>query len=284
MSRDPQVSPKYGCQLTDAQRKVLADLRPDLAERLKLEERGGRKILLTREELTSIRDMARARMTQAASGMIRNSLRHLADAAERTLEDSQGIGAIPRGRRIYQFRVSLETPKRIIWRRFQTRSCSLDRLHAYIQTAMGWTNSHLHEFWISEEQYGDPMLLDVAEPFTGHDSLETKIEAIVPEDGSRFRFAYHYDFGDDWRHEVLFEGCLGAEAGQRYPICLEGEYACPPEDVGGVQSYERYLEALADRDHPEHRYFYDWRGRFDPNAFDAEATTKAMRRGLPAWR
>ncbi|MDA1015583.1 MAG: hypothetical protein O3A00_14165 [Planctomycetota bacterium] len=28
----------------------------------------------------------------------------------------------------------------------QVKKCTLDRLHEHIQTAMGWTNSHLHQF------------------------------------------------------------------------------------------------------------------------------------------
>lgn len=283
MSRDTRR--ELGCQLTDAQRKVVAGLQPDLRDRLKLAERGGRTIRLSREELSAIHDLARDEIRRAANGMIRNSLRHVVDATSRALEESRGIRAIPRGKRLYQFKILLETPKRVVWRRFQTRNCTLDRLHEHIQIAMGWTSSHLHEFLISGERYGDPELLgDQFEPFTGHDSLDTKIETIVPEDGRRFRFFYHYDFGDGWRHEVLFEGCLRAAAGQRYPLCLEGEYACPPEDVGGVGRYEDYLEALADRDHPEHRSFLEWRGRFDPQAFDPTAATRAMRRGLPSWR
>jgi hypothetical protein len=96
---------------------------------------------------------------------------------------------------------------------------TLDKLHEHIQTAMGWTNSHLHHFKIGEQLYGDPMLLD--ENFAEmncEDSLSTKISAILPKSGRRFAFDYEYDFGDGWRHEVLFEGCLGAERGKRYPV------------------------------------------------------------------
>ena len=45
-----------------------------------------------------------------------------------------------------------------------------------------------------------------------------KVSKIVPEDGKRFRFDYEYDFGDGWEHEILFEGCLQAEKGTRYPL------------------------------------------------------------------
>ena len=95
---------------------------------------------------------------------------------------------------------------------------------------------------------------------------------------------YQYDFGDDWEHEVVFEGCLKAEKGQRYPICMEGKRNCPPEDVGGVWGYAEFLEALADPNHERHEDLVEWGGDFDHEEFDVEMTTKAMRRGLPDWR
>ena len=131
--------------------------------------------------------------------------------------------------------------------------------------------------------YGDPQLL--CEGFEDDpevvDSLRTKLSTIIPEDGKRFRFEYEYDFGDGWEHEILFEGCLKAEKGTRYPLCLEGARACPPEDVGGIGGYYEYVKAMADPKHKRHREFMEWQGPFDPEAFDTEAVTKRMRRGLP---
>ena len=163
--------------------------------------------------------------------------------------------------------------------------CALDKLHEHIQTAMGWTNSHMHHFRIDGRLYGDPRLL--AETFgelNYADSTRTRLGDILPEGGGRSRFEYEYDFGDGWLHEVLFEGRLRAEPGKRYPLCLEGERACPPEDVGGVWGYTDFLEAITDPEHEQHEEMREWIGRkFDPEVFSpAKATTK-MRSGLPAW-
>jgi hypothetical protein len=106
----------------------------------------------------------------------------------------------------------------------------------------------------------------------------------VPKDGKQFAFFYEYDFGDSWDHEILFEGCLRAEKGGLYPLCVEGERSCPPEDVGGVWGYSEFVEALADPNHEQHKEFKEWAGPFDPEEFDAEKSTKKMRRGLPDWR
>lgn len=271
--------------LTAAQRRVVADLLPKIADRLKLDENNPRTISFTTKELETIRDKAEAARPHATNDMIRNSLRHVVDAITKALQESSGIGSIPASERLYQFKITLLESKPKIWRRIQVKDSTLDKFHERIQTAMGWTNSHLHQFEIDGERYGDPELLDDGfEDFECVDSTITKISEIVPKDGKRFRFLYEYDFGDGWEHEVLFEGCLKAEKGGRYPLCVEGERHCPPEDVGGVWGYAEFLEAIADPEHIQHDEFVEWAGEFAPEEFDAGETTKAMRRGLPDWR
>jgi len=111
------------------------------------------------------------------------------------------------------------------------------------------------------------------------------LSKIVPKSGKRLRFEYEYDFGDSWWHEVPFEGCLRIELGQRYPLGVEGERACPPEYVGGTSGYNESLEVLADPSDEQHERFVEWiGGKFDPEDFDSENATKRMRRGLPDWR
>jgi len=279
------ASSSHNVLLTTAQRKVVADLLPKLTDRLKLDEKNSRTISFTSKELESIRERAEASQSHADTGMIRNSLRHIVDAVSKALDEFTGIGSIPVSERLYQFKITLLESQPPIWRRIQVKNCTLDKLHEHIQTAMGWTNSHLHQFEIDGERYGDPELLDDGfEDFHCVDSTVTKISEIIPKDGKRFKFTYEYDFGDDWQHEVIFEGCLRAEKGQRYPLCVEGQRACPPEDVGGVWGYAEFLEAIADPKHEQHDDFLEWAGDFDPEEFDAGKTTKEMRRGLPDWR
>jgi len=250
-----------------------------------LDEKNPRKIPFTLDELKAIQQKAKDAIPNAESGIRRNFFRHVLHEANKAIGDSDGIGSIPPTERLYQFRITLVDSERPIWRRIQVRDCSLDKFHERIQTAMGWTNSHLHRFEIDGERYGDPELLDDGfEDYDYLDSTQTKISEIVPNSGKRLRLWYDYDFGDGWRHEVLFEGCLPAEKGQRYPVCVEGDRNCPPEDVGGVGGYAEFLEALADPAHERHDEFVRWASRFDPEAFDAGKRTKAMRRGLPDWR
>lgn len=187
---------------------------------------------------------------------------------------------------LFQFKITLLGTTPAIWRRIQVRDCTLDKLHEHIQTAMGWTNSHLHQFEIMGEQYGDPELLD--DDFGDCecvDSTKRMVSDIIPTSGKRVVFKYEYDFGDGWEHEVVCEGRLPVEKGKKYPICLEGVGACPPEDVGGVWGYQDFLAAIADPKHEEHESLLEWcGGSFSPDKFDPKKATREMKAGLTDWR
>ena len=187
---------------------------------------------------------------------------------------------------VYQFKITLLESHPPIWRRIQIENRTLDNLHRHIQTAMGWTNSHLNEFKIREKRYADPMLMqEDFKEFGYQDSTTTRISQILPNTAKRFRFQYEYDFGDSWHHEVLFEGVVQAQSQVKYPICLEGERASPPEDCGGIWGYPDFVAAIQNKDHNRHKELLAWvGGSFDPEAFDPGTATKAMKKGLPDWR
>jgi hypothetical protein len=282
----PDPHEYYPVRLTQAQRKAVAGLAPELAGRLKLDEGNQRTIPCTLAELKAIQVKAAQAQCEATTGMVRNSLRHVSDLTTQAIQRSQGIGAVPASERVFQLRITLLDIQPPIWRRIQVKDGTLDKLHERIQTAMGWTKSHLHHFRINDQLYGDPLLMEENFLDMGYeDSTTTKLNEILPRSGKRFRFEYEYDFGDGWRHEVLFEGVVRAEGGKRYPVCLEGARACPPEDVGGVGGYADFVEAIQDPDHEEHESLLQWAGgSFDPDSFDPVRATKVMQRGLPDWR
>jgi hypothetical protein len=286
MNDGTKAGRQFPIRLTEAQRKILAESLPSFADRLRLDEVNERMVWCSLDELKLIHEEAEMAIGAAQSGMKRASLRLIAYNTKQAIASFEGIGAIPAKERIYQLRIELTGVRPAIWRRIQLRDCVLDKLHERIQTAMGWTNSHLHHFTINGKLYGDPWLLQeefAAMSYTN--SRNVTLSQIVPPSGRRFRFDYGYDFGDEWRHEVLFEGCLRAEPGRRYPWCVEGERACPPEDVGGVSGYARFVRVMANSDHKEHKRLRTWiGGLFDPESFDAEKATRRMQRGLPDWR
>ncbi len=175
---------------------------------------------------------------------------------------------------IYQLKVTLKGTRPPIWRRLQVPSdVTLAKLHRVIQVSMGWYNSHLHQFTINGVYYGVPSP-DDWQPIV--DERRYRLSAVVPQ--AKTKFLYEYDFGDGWDHEILVEKILPNDTGLEHALCLKGRRACPPEDVGGVWGYVSFLEAISNPDHPEHEELLEWvGGGFDPEAFDPERTTAALK-------
>ena len=171
------------------------------------------------------------------------------------------------GVRLYQFKITLLDIKPAIWRRIQVPECTLEKLHESIQAAFGWWNCHLHQFKIDGQQYGPkfPDDFDLGENVINE--AKVSLKKLIPASGRRCRWIYEYDFGDGWRHEVVFEGFPTAAPKAKYPLCVEGARACPPEDCGGPWGYEEYLAAIRDPQHEQHQDMLEWRGAFDPEAF-----------------
>jgi len=82
------------------------------------------------------------------------------------------------------------------------------------------------------------------------------------------RFAYTYDFGDNWEHAVVIEKRAPAGEATSYPACVGGKRNCPPEDCGGAWGYQHLLDILADPAHPERAEQIEWIGEeFHPDEF-----------------
>ncbi|HZN17007.1 MAG TPA: plasmid pRiA4b ORF-3 family protein [Micromonosporaceae bacterium] len=177
-------------------------------------------------------------------------------------------------RQIYQLLITLADVAPPVWRRVLVPGgYTLDRVHRTIQYAMGWQNCRLHSFEIDGEQYGEP---DPDGELALRDELDARLDAVA---GKGDCFTYTYDFGDWWEHHVAVEDVFPADAGQAYPVCREGERACPPEGIGGPDGYAQLLEALADPAHPDHAATQEWLGRrYDPDAFVPQAVSVLLRR------
>jgi hypothetical protein len=176
---------------------------------------------------------------------------------------------------IYQLKITLRGSKPPIWRRLLvTDSITLYNLHRIIQAAMGWEDGHLHQFIIEDEYYGIPSPEDW-EPVV--DERRRRLNQVVSSENDKF--IYEYDFGDSWEHEILVEKIQPSEAGIKYPLCIKGKRACPPEDIGGVWGYEEFLEAMSDPNHNEHDSYIEWwGGEFDPEEFDLEHVNQVLQR------
>jgi hypothetical protein len=146
----------------------------------------------------------------------------------------------------------------------------LSTLNDIIQTVMGWDGYHMWAFDIGGEQYGeDPDgQMDMA-------SASKMLSQVVQAGVKKFR--YIYDFGDNWNHVIQVEKVLEADSKVKYPRCVKGSRACPPEDCGGAWGYGDFLEAIQNPKRSQHEERLEWfGGEFDPEAFDLEAVNKEL--------
>jgi len=144
--------------------------------------------------------------------------------------------------KIYQVKITLKYVRPPIWRRVQVRGdITLAKLHEIIQIAMGWFDSHLHQFRMGKVYYGTPDIDEFSELNLKDDS-KAQLGRVLTK--LKQKLIYEYDFGDGWEHEILLEKILPPEPGVRYPRCIGGARACPPEDCGGPGGYAELLEAL----------------------------------------
>ena len=174
--------------------------------------------------------------------------------------------------------ISLMGSEPEIWRRVSVPGdFTLDKLHRVFQIAMGWDDSHLHQFeigkrayvaaWDYEDNYKQGMEIEE----------ETLLCEVIRRKGQKF--LYLYDFGDGWQHEVRVEDFGPSVTQVKYPKCLAGECACPPDDCGGIGGYYNMLEALGNRNHRDHETYRDWiSGDFDPDAFSLGSVNKKLSR------
>lgn len=80
-------------------------------------------------------------------------------------------------------------------------------------------------------------------------------------------------------HKTLLQKILPAETDVRYPLCIDGKFAAPPEDNGGPPGYCDLLEALKGRSHEEHADARDWLGAdICPEYCDIEEINIRLRR------
>jgi hypothetical protein len=162
----------------------------------------------------------------------------------------------------FQIKITLLGSRPPIWRRLVVPDMILDELHGAIQIAMGWTDSHLHEF----HQRREP-----AAPGARLSQLLTAAKAKI---------GYTYDFGDGWEHEIVLEKRVAHDGP---PVCTAGKRSGPPEDCGGIYGYEDLLVAIGDPAHEDHKSMLEWLGgSFDPEALSLDEINEQLRRRFPA--
>jgi len=214
-------------------------------------------------------------------------------------------------KQVYVIRMTLNGSKPTIWRKLAVPSdIPLGELHEVIQIAMGWTDSHLHQFVLQDKGLkpspqeiarrirqddfdgafmdrmgGRRVFVTTVTPWgepgemEGEDEDAVTLAEVCPK--AKSKLIYEYDFGDGWEHTIEVQKILEPESGVEYPVCLGGKKACPPEDCGGIWGYYELLDAIADPKHDRHDELREWLGgEFDPDAFDLEEVNAV----LAQWR
>jgi hypothetical protein len=248
---------------------------------------------LTAEQLDGVRQAIKVDIAEAMSaldmlGVVvlnRNSddadQSGIADWSKATVELT-GLGryAIRRvkgmaqpGDSVLRLRITLlEVSDPSVWREvIIPASYTLDRVHRVIQDAMGWQDCHLHDFRIGDREYGMP------DPDYGFDTLDERtfrLRGLVkPGDVIEYR----YDFGDNWRHELIIEAAEEAAADVVYPACTAGAGACPPEDSGGTGGFADLKAILAGPPGQARKEMRAWAGEdYAPERFDLAAAVAAV--------
>ena len=178
---------------------------------------------------------------------------------------------------IFQIKVTLLGSDPEIWRRLLVpASITLAALHNPLQVAMGWENSHLYEFRKGKELYGRPnpeeRFFNVSRTI---DDRKVGLDEVLLRVGSNF--IYTYDMGDSWEHAIVLEKRLPEDPNLRYPVCLGGERACPPEDCGGIYMFQELLEAFHHPEHERHEKMLEWVGEdWDPDAFSPDDVNQRL--------
>jgi hypothetical protein len=172
---------------------------------------------------------------------------------------------------VFTFYIELEESSPLVWRRIVVpANYTFYKLHMVLQGAFGWENCHLFQFSENglgdEHCYGIPIDNDEPDPeYVKINAKKAKISRVFVEKGKTL--CYIYDFGDSWKHRITFEGIETKDID--FPYCVGGAGACPPEDVGSMDGYNRMLEIFKAADHPEIMEYREWLGLVEGENWNA---------------
>ncbi|TFD50222.1 plasmid pRiA4b ORF-3 family protein [Cryobacterium frigoriphilum] len=194
----------------------------------------------------------------------------------------------PREPHRLRVRVELDHSAPPIWRQLSLPGdIRLDRLHEVLQVAIGWDETHLHQFTPA----GDPLGYEtegILTPFAreeGDEGImesELRLDQFLAAPGDLLHYTYH--FGDGWDHTLTLDAvddatphAVPTDAAVR---CLDGARKGPPEDVGGMTGYDHVLEVASDPDHREYQEMAERISLLDLVDFVDEIDLAAINRGL----
>ena len=240
LKRTKKANETYPLKLTQHQRESLlqcTQLSPNLKKKIKQAGMGTQIVGVTWNELHNLNDET-AQAAVYARSADKNRLMAVQGKVVKFFEEEHAEVydfAAPKAAKrrpakselLYQFKITLRDIRPAIWRRIQVPDCTLANLHEYIQRAFGWENYHLHQFEIDGVQYSQPAPDGDDFGMEFEDETYVFLSRLLPKSTKRAKWVYEYDFGDGWRHEILFEGFPPIDPKTKYPLCLEGETRLP---------------------------------------------------------
>jgi hypothetical protein len=175
---------------------------------------------------------------------------------------------------IYSIEIVLSGLEPKIWRTIDvTSKIKLVDLHRILQTAMGWTNSHLHYFEMNQIRYA-PIEFEIE---NAENSRTIRTDKILTEINDSM--IYVYDLGDCWTHTITIKEIKPASTSKTVAVCTGGARRCPLEDSGGVSGYQDLLNILSDPSHPDSEDTRDFLGKnFNPDSFDLNKINRNLKK------
>jgi hypothetical protein len=142
---------------------------------------------------------------------------------------------------VHTVKASLHGAKPPVWRRLELPSeLTLDRVHEVMQIAFAWDDYHLHQFETTCGAFGRPDDDGWGFEEVG-DEFSVALVQVAAEE--KAKIVYVYDFGDDWRHDIVVEKITPALPGVAYPRCTGGRGWAPEEDSGGIWAHNEAVAA-----------------------------------------
>jgi hypothetical protein len=186
----------------------------------------------------------------------------------------KGTNIIPYKKWVLQFRIELSEIEPLIWRRILVpTNYNFWDLHVAVQDSLGWSDYHLHHFEIKGKGKKKLVRIGIPDIERFYDLPEVypgwEIPVLQHYNDLGVTGKYLYDYGDSWWHSIQLEGYLFKNKNLKYPLCIDGERACPPEDCGGISGYYELLETLSNPEDEDYEDTRIWVGKnWDAEKFD----------------
>ncbi len=154
----------------------------------------------------------------------------------------------------------------------------LKYVHNLMQSVFSWKDYHLYDFSIINPD--DHKIMSRLVP--NEEDLKYDENAILINEHTLDEFfpkykdmIYTYDMGDHWEHEIQLIRVI-EEHHEESPYLLEAKGQAPPEDVGGIPGFLRFLQIMQNPNDPEYDEIKTWARYWMPDLWEHETKPKVL--------